>query len=175
MKEILPKPGKSDFKYARQPFLPTKIFPSELDSSHSHPSWRKKGLIFQSPHIPADILTDSSWAVSFWRKRTDCLMCCWFLRDEKLRVKPLVCDQIGWLCFGYLRTTSPICLDPLFSNSARTFVSKAREASRKKNSLTFSPEKRGSVTALARRIKTACTQFKWTSRVNIAEFYFPIF
>lgn len=39
----------------------------------------------------------------------------------------------------YLRTTSPICLDPPFSSSERTLVSNANDATRKKNSLTFSP------------------------------------
>ena len=40
----------------------------------------------------------------------------------------------------YSLITSPICLDPLFSNSARTLLSKASEARRKKNSFTFSPK-----------------------------------
>lgn len=91
MKEILPKPGK---KWLHICPAATKMFPSELDSSRGPPSWRiKEGLIFQSPHIPADILTDSSWAVSFWMKHTDCLKCCWFLRDEKRRGKPPVRHQ----------------------------------------------------------------------------------
>lgn len=47
--------------------------------------------------------------------------------------------QITQRASGYSRTTSPICFDPLFSNSARTLVSNANDATRKKNSLTFSP------------------------------------
>lgn len=41
--------------------------------------------------------------------------------------------------FGHSLMTFPICLDPLFSSSARTLVSNANDATRKKNSLTFSP------------------------------------
>lgn len=89
--------------------------------------------------------------------RTDWWNCCWFL-------KQMISWVLNWrwnrhvmfsiILEGYSLTTSPICLDPLFSNSARTLVSNASDATRKKNSFTFSPTAWKTWTSIKNCLKT---------------------